>query len=258
VLNVEIEGETHSAPGETRNWIADFYPVFQGEEVFAVGACVREVTDQTMMVNKIKAQNDQQELLLGELQHRVKNTLATISSISKLLLKGSQDAADYQRRLADRLGAISRTHDLLTDADWTTATLAEIVQNEASPYQPGENQRVKLSGPDLRLTGKQALALGMAIHELMTNAAKYGALSVEDGHIDIKTSHIADEEKDLARIIWQERDGPKIKAEPDHKGFGSLVLERVLKTDLSGDVTIDYRQEGLHVEVDFKLEKTDE
>ncbi|MEQ5872469.1 PAS domain-containing protein [Sagittula sp. NFXS13] len=253
VLNVDIEGETPASPGETRHWIGDFYPVLQGDEVFAIGTCVREVTDQTRMMNRIQSQNDQQKLLLGELQHRVKNTLATVGSISKMLLKGVDDPVVYQSRLEDRLGAISRTHDVLTDSNWTTATFSEIVENEAAPYQREDLERVRQTGPELNLSAKQALALGMAVHELMTNAAKYGALSVEGGHVVIETSHDAVDGSDHVRIVWKEYNGPKIETPPARTGFGSLILERVLKSDLSGEVIIEYCEDGLCFQVDFNL-----
>ncbi len=255
VLGVSIEGETHAAPGETRSWLADYYPVVQDGHVFAVGACVREVTDEARMVARIREQNDRQRLLMGELQHRVKNMLATISAISKLLLKGVDDPAVYQARLLERLGAISRTHDLLTDVEWTNATFAEIVANEARPYMVhADADRVSLNGPTLSLNAKEALSIGMAIHELMTNAAKYGALSVEEGRIEISTARDASNGRDLARIVWQECGGPPIEAPPSRAGFGSVVIERVLKSDLNGEVTVDYRPEGLHFAVEFDLE----
>ena len=258
VLNVEIAGETAAVPGEKRHWIGDFYPVYHGDEVFAVGACVREVTDQTRMMQRIQAQNDQQKLLLGELQHRVKNTLATVSSISKMLLRGVDDPKVYQSRLEDRLGSISRTHDLLTDSNWTTTTFSEIVGNEAAPYHREDQERVRQTGPELNLSAKQALALGMAMHELMTNAAKYGALSVAEGRVVIGTSHDALDGEDRVRIVWKEYNGPRIEAPPQHSGFGSLVLERVLKSDLSGDVTVQYNEDGLCFQVDFKLDESHE
>ncbi|MFP7570294.1 chemotaxis protein CheB [Marivita sp. S2033] len=258
VLGYEIEGETPASPGVKRYWIGDFYPVWQDDEVFAVGACVREVTDHAKMVQRIQAQNDQQKLLLGELQHRVKNTLATISSISKMLLKGVDDPAVYQSRLEDRLGSISRTHDLLTDSNWTTTTFSEIVKNEAAPYHRAEQARVRQTGPELNLSAKQALALGMAIHELMTNAAKYGALSVDEGHVVIGTAHDALDGENRVRIVWREYNGPKIETPPEHTGFGSLVLERVLKSDLSGDINIDYDEDGLCFQVDFSLDESND
>ena len=127
VKNFEVQGQTAAAPGILRDWIADFYPVMQDDYIFAVGACVREVTEQAQMVSEVKAQNELQKLLMGELHHRVKNTLTIISSISKFLLKGVDDPAIYQERLEDRLGAISRTHDLSTISDWTSAKVSEFL-----------------------------------------------------------------------------------------------------------------------------------
>ena len=127
VRNFEVQGQTAAAPGILRDWIADFYPVMQDDYIFAVGACVREVTEQAQMVSEVKAQNELQKLLMGELHHRVKNTLTIIRSISKFLLKGVDDPAIYQERLEDRLGAISRTHDLLTISDWTSAKVSEFL-----------------------------------------------------------------------------------------------------------------------------------
>ncbi|HKK97007.1 MAG TPA: chemotaxis protein CheB, partial [Marivita sp.] len=238
LLGVEIDGETDASPGEERHFVGDYYPVGQDSEVFAVGVCVREVTDQTRMMQRIQKQNDHQKLLLGELQHRVKNTLAQINSISKFLLKGVDDAAEYQNRLEDRLGAISRTHDLLTDADWSTAKLSDIIREEAYPYQQEDQERMRMTGPDLRLSAKEALALGMAIHELTTNAAKYGALSVEEGHVVIGTKHDASKDANHARIVWKEFNGPPIESPPERNGFGSVVIEKVLARDLSGVVTV--------------------
>ena len=253
VLGMEIEGETPASPGQTRYWIGDFYPVLQDKEVFAVGTCVREVTDQTRMLQRIQKQNDHQKLLLGELQHRVKNTLAQISSISKFLLKGVDDAADYQTRLERRLGAISRTHDLLTDSDWSNARLSDILRNEAEPYQLEDHRRIRMTGPDLRLTPKETLALGLAFHELTTNAAKYGALSVEGGHVVVGTNLDSTGRVSKARIVWKEFNGPVIEAPPDQTGFGSVVIERVLRADLSGTVQVEYNRDGLCVQVDFEL-----
>ena len=95
VRNFEVQGQTAAAPGILRDWIADFYPVMQDDYIFAVGACVREVTEQAQMVSEVKAQNELQKLLMGELHHRVKNTLTITSSISKFLLKGVDDPAIY-------------------------------------------------------------------------------------------------------------------------------------------------------------------
>jgi two-component system CheB/CheR fusion protein len=252
VLGMSIEGETPAAPGEMRHWVGDFYPVWQDDEVFAVGTCVREVTEQARMVERIQSHSEKQKVLLGELQHRVKNTLATVSSISKLLLRGIDDPSEYQSRLEDRLAAMSRTHDLLTEGDWTSAPLSQILANETMPYPQGD--RVLLRGPDLALSARATTSLGMAIHELITNAVKYGALSVDGGSVEIRTAQDASGDHNRAQIIWQERDGPEIKSEPERKGFGTVVLQRVLKSDLDAKITTDYARDGLRYEIRFDME----
>jgi len=253
VLNLEITGETNAAPGVLRHWIGDFYPVWQEDAVFAVGACIREVTEQTKMMQSVTAQNKRQKLLMGELQHRVKNTLAIISSISRLLLRDISDPRTYQERLESRLSAISRTHDLLTQSNWTTASLKEIVTNEGAPFAQQNKKRIKLEGPDLSLSAEQALSLGMAIHELMTNAAKYGSLSVHSGSVVVSTTKEVEGDETFATISWQEIGGPEITKKPSHRGFGSLVIERVLKHDLNGKVHIDYTKTGMQFSVRFHL-----
>ncbi|WP_072857794.1 chemotaxis protein CheB [Loktanella atrilutea] len=254
VQGLEIVGQTHASPGETRHWIGDFYPVWQGRDVFAVGVCVREVTEQARMVERIRTQNTQQKTLLAELQHRVKNTLATVSSISKLLLQGIQNPSEYQSRLEERLAAMSRTHDLLTDGDWKLTTYSQILANETLPYPQGE--RVTMRGPDLPLVPRIATSLGMATHELVTNAVKYGALSVDAGRVEVRTIHDASGDDNRAHIIWKELGGPAIATPPDRQGFGSIVLQRVLKSDLNATIAVDYEPDGLRYEIIFDLEET--
>ncbi|WP_439111603.1 chemotaxis protein CheB [Lentibacter sp.] len=253
VRDIKISGITEAAPGKTRHWMTDYYPVWKRQQVVAAGSCVREITDQVELLEHVQGQNEHQKLLMAELQHRVKNTLAIISSISKLLLKDVDDPRVYQKRLENRLDAISRTHDLLTSSNWTKASLAEIIANEAAPFEGDKEKRVVLSGPDLMLSAEHALSMGMGIHELMTNAAKYGALSSEQGLVTIQTDVTHDGPGRIAHIAWSEKDGPEILAKPDHKGFGSLVLERVLERDLGGSVSVSYRPEGLSFELEFEL-----
>ena len=167
-----------------------------------------DVTEQVAARHKIERQNAHQRLLLGELQHRVKNTLATVRAISRMLLVGAPDAQTFQERLSARLSAIARTHDLLTDADWTTVPFEQIVRAEARPYENGHGVRVELSGDALVLSSRQAASLGMATHELMTNAAKHGALSDPAGRVDVAVE-VADGH---ARIRWVESGGPPGRA----------------------------------------------
>ena len=254
VLGVEVASPLGHEDGEMRHFLADFYPVLVEDEVYAVGVCVREVTEQARMIERITEQNEHQRLLLGELQHRVKNTLATISAITRMLLPGSDSAAMYEKRLTDRLRAIARTHDLLTDAEWIKATLADIVAAEATPYQTAEKPRVKVIGPEIDLSAMEATSIGMAVHELMTNAAKHGALSADGGSVTVSTAEGQEGERRTVRIRWEEQGGPEVVGPDKETGFGSLVLNRVLTTNLDAEVSVEYRPAGLVMEVTFEPE----
>ncbi|MGJ8604274.1 MAG: CheR family methyltransferase [Marivita sp.] len=253
VLSLMVDGETPASPGASRKWIADFYPVMQDDYVFAVGACVREITEEARMLEQVKAQNKTQKFLLGELQHRVKNTLSVVSSLSKLLLKGMDDPIVYQERLDDRLLAISRTHDILTSSNWSTAKFSDIIHNEALPFQGKSGQRVRLSGPDIELNPEQALSVGMGIHELVTNAVKYGALSNDAGTVYVASFIREEGDKTIATIEWQEYGGPKIKGSPSETGFGTLLINRVLRDDLSADVTLEFPEGGVQFKAEFEV-----
>ncbi len=248
-LGMEIHASLPSAPYDVRDFISDLYPVFVDGKVRFVGTCVREVTDLTRMIHRVEQQNQSQRLLLAELQHRVKNTLATIRAISRMLLKGATDAEDFHLRLSDRLTAIARTHDLLTDADWSTAQLRDIILSEASPYQRDDRNSVRITGPAVPLDAKQALALGMAIHELMTNAAKYGALSNDTGRINIALEY--DEETGKKSIRWTEVGGPPVGDPGGRQGFGTVVIERVLKADIGAEIETNYAPGGLQFTATF-------
>jgi two-component system CheB/CheR fusion protein len=223
-------------------------PVYGADgSVSGVVSFAYEVTNQVAGRKAAEASEKQKTLLLAELQHRVKNTLATVRAISRFLVNGAADAHAFHDRLSDRLQAMSRTHDLLTDADWTEATLGSLVEAEAAPYEKGGSRRVRVSGGDVRLDSREALAFGMALHELMTNAAKYGALSNETGSVEVEIAS-----RDGRRsMTWREVGGPPI-ADPDPKrGFGTVVLEKVLAADVRAKIEICYEPGGLFFEADF-------
>lgn len=253
VLNYEITGSTSARLSEVRHWIADFYPVSDEGGTFAVGSCIRDVTEQVHALEQQQRQSELQKVLVAELQHRVKNTLAIIGSISKLLLAGAKNAADFQARLTDRILAISRTHDTLTVSNWRTAKFSEIIKNESAPFFQKEEQRIRLSGVELELNAEQALSVGMCVHELVTNAAKYGALSTSTGAVYVTTALTKKGRAQVATIEWHEYDGPKILSAPQHSGFGTMLMERVFSDDLSAKVSLLYPEEGLKFRAEFKL-----
>jgi len=193
------------------------------------------------------------EMLIDELNHRVKNTLSTVQSITRQALRGATDPATIRESIQSRILALSRSHDLLSHQNWEGASVREVVNAALEPFKnaSGSAERFQLDGPEVRLPPKATLALGIAFHELATNAVKYGAFSNENaGRVAVDWSLDGAPAGDRLRIRWQESGGPPV-APPDHRGFGSQVLERGLAHELSGTVKLDYRREGVACLIDL-------
>jgi PAS domain S-box-containing protein len=184
------------------------------------------------------------ELLINELNHRVKNTLATVQSVAAQTLRTSALDLDVRHRLDARLMALSDAHNLLTEHHWEGATLGRVADMALRPHRNDREDRFEVHGPELRVLPKTALALAMALHELATNACKYGALSNTTGHVLLQW-HVA-EKQDGPRLhmVWSERGGPPVTP-PTRKGFGSRLIERGLAAELGGSVELAYPPEGV-------------
>jgi len=176
-----------------------------------------------------------QKLLLDELNHRVKNTLASVQSVASQTLRDSKGMDEARHLFLDRLMALSETHNLLVKREWESASLHELIDAALTPY----GRAYAYAGPDVQLDANLAVSLGMALHELATNALKHGAWSGE-GRVDIALS-TADSRLD---IVWHESEGPAVKA-PGQRGFGSRLLERGVAAEMGGDVTLDFAPGGL-------------
>ncbi|WP_018261421.1 sensor histidine kinase [Methylobacterium sp. WSM2598] len=192
-----------------------------------------------------------QRLLLNELNHRVKNTLATVQSIGSQTLRNAATTMEAQEALETRLLALSRAHDVLMRESWEGADLSEIVTQAIAPYDQGSN-RFRAIGPEVRLSPHMALALSMAFQELSTNAVKYGALSNGVGSITIAWSVINDAEPPRLVLRWVEQGGPAVVV-PRRRGFGSRLIERNLARDLDGSVEIAFITSGVTCTVDAPL-----
>ncbi len=191
-------------------------------------------------------------LMVNELNHRVKNTLATIQSIVAQTLRGADVPERLRETLTSRILALSRAHDVLTDEQWSGADLREIAAQAAAPYRDaGGEERFILRGPSVRLPPKTAIAVALAFHELATNAAKYGALS-GSGHVSLTwTLRPAGDLSEL-QIVWREKDGPPVKP-PSRSGFGTRLIERSLAADLRGRVVMEYPPEGATCTIEASL-----
>ena len=192
-----------------------------------------------------------QKLMIDELNHRVKNTLATVQSIAVQTARSHHDPATFAETFQSRIMALSHTHNLLTRTHWEGADLREILDHEMAAFGPSQ---ISLNGPPLRLEPAVALSMGMIFHELATNAAKYGALSTPDGRVLIDWG-LADQRDRKLRLIWREMDGPKVAA-PDRRGFGSRLIERNIRHDLAGEVELVYAADGLIAELTIPLDRT--
>ena len=183
------------------------------------------------------------ELLVAELNHRVKNTLAVVQGIAHQTFKGAGAPVAARTAFEGRLLALARAHNLLTQANWKNASLDQLAML-ALDAQAGSAARVAIAGPPLLLPPKEAVSIAMALHELSTNAIKYGALSNETGKISLQWSTTGGQDRPEVLLTWTESDGPPVVA-PARKGFGSLLLERTLAQDLEGEVTVRFEPGGL-------------
>ena len=192
-----------------------------------------------------------QKLMIDELNHRVKNTLATVQSIAIQTARSNADPAGFAETFQSRIMSLSHTHNLLTQSHWEGADLRAILEHETEAYGP---TRVSLVGPAVALEPATVLSLGMIFHELATNAAKYGALHTPEGRILIDWS-LADQRARKLRLIWRETGGPKVTV-PDRRGFGSRLIERNIRHDLAGEIDLVYAPEGLIAELTIPLDRT--
>ncbi len=187
---------------------------------------------------------DHRDLLAKELAHRVKNTLTTVQSIIRHTLRTSASLADAQTILDARIVALAAAHDVLIRDTWEGATLAEVVGVALRPFGADREDRFAASGPAVHLTSRVALAFAMALHELATNAVKYGALSTDAGRVHLTWDLLDGDGSDRLRVRWQETGGPPVLP-PCRTGFGSRMIERALAVEIGGAAEITYHPEGI-------------
>ena len=177
--------------------------------------------------------------LMGELAHRAKNLLAVVQAIARQTAPQSETIEDYVSRLAARIQGLAHTHDLIADEDWHGVTLDDLAARQLSPFVEEERTRVHYEGPHLVLSPVAAQNIGLALHELATNAVKHGALSVAQGQITLAWQHTPPR----LHIMWRERAGPPVMA-PSRKGFGHVVLARLTPEALNGQATLAFSPDG--------------
>jgi PAS domain S-box-containing protein len=217
--------------GEIR-WIEGAARFLYGED----GTPLRMVGTNVDVTERRQAEN-RQRLLVNELNHRVKNTLAIIQGIARQSFRGTDVPKDKRDAFEGRLAALSAAHNLLTRESWEAASIAQVIADALAPH--GTN-RVRSAGPELRLPPKTAVSLALAMHELGTNAAKYGALSVPGGRVRV----VWTAEGDRLNLVWEEKGGPPV-APPASRGFGTRMIERALAAEFGGEARILFELDGV-------------
>jgi two-component sensor histidine kinase len=190
-----------------------------------------------------------QKLILGELHHRIKNTLATVSAIASQSLRTATSIEHGQQAIEGRLVALGRVHDLLMQVSWANASLTHTFSGATEPYDSRGGRRFHFNGPDIRITSSAVIALAMTLNELCTNTTKFGALSIPTGRVEVAWT--VDEEKQRLRLTWTERDGPAVKP-PMRRSFGTRMIES-LGQQLNGHVRLTYEPSGFVYSLDVPL-----
>jgi two-component sensor histidine kinase len=193
-----------------------------------------------------------QTLLVRELHHRVKNTLATVQALVGATGRSSGSFKEFYHSFSNRIVSLAKTHNLLTEDYWQTASLRVIALNELKPFAESRQPRFMLIGPSVELSADLAVPVGMALHELTTNAVRYGALSVPTGYVRVQWTLDEHEGVRKLHLEWREFGGPQVK-EPQHRGFGSTLLQRVLPMQCKAEVEVHYASDGLRFRMEAPL-----
>jgi len=248
-LPVLLQTQAIQATGQTERRYVDF--VYQPiiDKAGNVSGIFVEGSDVTDHVHT----EESQQLLIRELHHRVKNTLATVQAILGATARSSLNIADFHEAFAGRLISLGKTHTILTESQRQDASVHELLRLELDPYDDATGRRIKLEGPDVRLPAILAVLVGLAFHELVTNAAKYGALSDLAGMLEVNWA-VGGEGERLLHIKWAEHNGPPV-APPTREGFGSRLLSRVLPTQANATVKMNFLPTGLHASISLPLDK---
>jgi PAS domain S-box-containing protein len=207
----------------------------------------RDVTERKQIEAEQKRTSDQIATLAREVEHRSKNLLANVQAIVNL--SQADGVADLKKAIEGRIQALANAHSLFVASRWLGAELSTIAQQEFAPYSATGEKRVRIDGPQVLLTPDIAQAVAVTLHELATNAVKYGALSTANGHIDLKWSH--DEATERLNLRWKETGGPTVQP-PTHRGFGGRIIEQVI-AQVKAESRFDWRAEGLVYEITLRV-----
>jgi PAS domain S-box-containing protein len=235
----DVEYRITRAGENTPIWVAA-----KGRATYEPDGTLTGMTGVMQDITDRKHAEERQQLLIRELHHRVKNTLATVQAIVSSTARTASSIDDFYKGFVGRIVSLAQTHNLLTDDQWQKASLEELLRNELGPYEDKDRTRVILEGPVVEFPSVAAVPIGMAIHELTTNAAKHGAFANSEGWVEARWTVTQGSEEPVLNLIWTERGGPMVRR-PQRHGFGSRLLQRVLASQLQASVQVDYDEIGI-------------
>jgi two-component sensor histidine kinase len=239
-VEVKLRGESNAR----FTFLLSAGPLTDGNK--AVGSIVT-LTD----ITERKRAEEAQTTLVAELNHRVKNILAVVQSVASQTVRSSVSLENFADAFAGRLKALATAHDILTETRWIGIGLRDLLADVLAPYRSPEEGRVSISGPPILLPAHAVVPLSIVLHEMTTNAAKYGALSTRRGHIEITWQVTGGIEKSI-ELVWLERGGRKVKAAAP-TGFGTRLIDHVISHDLDGDTKLDFDPDGVRWTIAFPV-----
>ena len=234
----DIEYRVKTPSGEVR-WLQ-----VRGQPTYDADGRPLQLAGISLDITERKRGEEHRALLTAELNHRVKNSMATIQSIASQTLRFSASLAEAQTTLDARLQSLARAHDVLTRESWEGADMVNVVADALASFQSSGFRRFTIAGPSLRLSPRMALAFVMALHELATNAVKYGALSVDAGRVAVNWDQLDGPAGPRLWFRWEEIGGPPVQA-PSRRGFGTRVIERALGAEFNGQAETEFRERGI-------------
>jgi PAS domain S-box-containing protein len=203
-------------------------------------------------VHRRRLAEDLRDTVIAELSHRTKNLLTIVQAVAELTARSVNDKAEFRSVFSARLAALDRVNDQLVSADWTSLPLGQLVESEVTPFGDDVRARVLAGGPELQVPAGKGPTVVLILHELLTNALKYGALSVPEGRVELAWAR----QGDLATVSWREFGGPTISTPPERRGFGTRLIQTVTARDLAWPAEFRFEPDGVRCSFAFKLARS--
>jgi PAS domain S-box-containing protein len=256
----DVEGQIHSILITDADFKAEFRIPSNNKWLMGQGSVLSRDEDGkataiagvNIDITEEKHAEEKTNLLLRELNHRVKNTLAMLQSIANQTLKNSRTPEEFKKAFSGRIRSLAAAHTLLSDKEWEPIQLNRLLRDQVNVYVDDIDRQLIIEGDEATLGPEEALALGMVLHELATNAAKYGAISKPGGHIQIVTNKTVVDNNDFLTLDWKEVGGPRVTP-PETTGFGSIMIKRSLDKIVGSKVHLEYLPEGVEARIELPI-----